>query len=120
MMTTWRRHSCLPGRDSSRPSWGLPRRQKRVETSLDPADTSVRATSAAVTQSGSTRTGRGSERRREFKVGRTPWSAAGQLAGLPLVGHRLIVRGKSGTGASRADQGVRPTTSVCAMSEVAR
>src|ERR1035441_10188383 len=36
-------------------------------------------------------------------VGRTPSSAAGPLAGL------LILRSSSGTRASRADQGVRPT-----------
>ena len=42
-------------------------------------------------------------------VGRTPWSAADALVGLPQWRKRLILRAKSGTRASRADQGVRPT-----------
>ena len=42
-------------------------------------------------------------------VGRTPWSAADALVGPPQWRKRLIRRAKSGTRASRADQGVRPT-----------
>src|ERR1035438_8607127 len=42
-------------------------------------------------------------------VGRTPWAAAAALVGLPQWRKRLILRAKSGTRASRADQGVRPT-----------
>src|SRR5690242_21789568 len=38
----WRRHSCLPGRDSSRPF--LPRAKTSAEMSLGAADTSVCAT----------------------------------------------------------------------------
>ena len=44
-------------------------------------------------------------------MGRTPWSAADALVGLPQWRTRLILRMKSGTRASRADQGVRPTNS---------
>ena len=44
-------------------------------------------------------------------VGRTPWSAADALVGLPQWRKLLILRAKSGTMASRADQGVRPTNS---------
>src|ERR1035441_6770048 len=48
-------------------------------------------------------------------VGRTPWSAADALVGLPRWRRRLILRAKSGTRASRPrghpDQGVRPTNS---------
>jgi hypothetical protein len=39
-------------------------------------------------------------------VGRTPWSAAGPLAGLWRA-----AQAKSGSGGTRADQGVRPTIS---------
>src|SRR5580698_7455161 len=47
-LTTWRGHSCLPGRDSSRPfSCATLAVTRSVETSLDAADTSVRATSVA-------------------------------------------------------------------------
>src|ERR1035438_926311 len=42
-------------------------------------------------------------------VGRTPWSAADALVGLPQWCKRLVLRAKSGTGASRANRGVRPT-----------
>ena len=46
-------------------------------------------------------------------MGRTPWSApwsaAGPLAGLPGRRRGLILRRSSGTRASRADEGVRPT-----------
>ncbi len=42
-------------------------------------------------------------------VGRTPWSAADALAGLPRIASDLDSVGESGTRASRADQGVRPT-----------
>src|SRR5437867_3667165 len=41
-------------------------------------------------------------------VGRTPWSAAGPLAGL-FVWVRIFLRPKSGSRGTRADQGVRPT-----------
>ena len=41
------------------------------------------------------------------KVGRTPWSAPGPLAGLFPVSEFLL-RQKSGTSACRADQGVCP------------
>src|ERR1035438_5750150 len=42
-------------------------------------------------------------------VGRPPWSAADALVGLRQWRERLILRAKSGTRASRADRGVRPT-----------
>ena len=42
-------------------------------------------------------------------VGRTPWSAADALVGLPQWYKCLILRARSGTRASRADRGVRPT-----------
>jgi hypothetical protein len=42
-------------------------------------------------------------------VGRTPWSAAGPLAGFLKVGNGLILRENSGPRGTRADQGVRPT-----------
>jgi hypothetical protein len=42
-------------------------------------------------------------------VGRTPWSAADALVGLCVPCVKLIGWLDSGTGASRADQGVRPT-----------
>src|ERR1035438_5575819 len=44
-------------------------------------------------------------------LGRPPWSAAAALVGLPQWRKHLILRTKSGTRASRADQGVRPTNS---------
>jgi hypothetical protein len=45
-------------------------------------------------------------------VGRTPWSAAGPLAGFLKVGNGLILRENSGSRGTRADQGVRPTDEV--------
>ena len=42
-------------------------------------------------------------------VGRTPWSAADALVGLVRRFKDLILRGKSGSRGTRADQGVRPT-----------
>ena len=42
-------------------------------------------------------------------MGRTPWSAAGPLAGFLKVGNGLILRENSGPRGTRADQGVRPT-----------
>src|ERR1019366_428713 len=44
-------------------------------------------------------------------VGRPPWSAADALVGLLRWRKRSILRAKSGTRASRADRGVRPTNS---------
>src|ERR1039457_6373004 len=44
-------------------------------------------------------------------VGRTPWSAADALVGLLPWRKRSILRAKSGTRASRADRGFRPTNS---------
>ena len=41
-------------------------------------------------------------------VGRTPWSAAGPLAGFLKIGSGLL-RENSGSRGTRADQGVRPT-----------
>jgi hypothetical protein len=43
-----------------------------------------------------------------FVVGRTPWSAAGPLAGSSMASERSIRREKS-VRSGRADQGVRPT-----------
>ena len=44
-------------------------------------------------------------------VGRTPWSAAGPLAGLSPSGEHLILGQESASRGTRADQGVRPTSS---------
>src|ERR1035438_4211091 len=44
-------------------------------------------------------------------VGRTPWSAADALVGLPRWPERLIPRAKGGGRAPRADRGARPTRS---------
>jgi hypothetical protein len=43
-------------------------------------------------------------------VGRTPWSAADALVGLPTAGCGWCHWAKSGSRGTRADQGVRPTS----------
>jgi hypothetical protein len=43
-------------------------------------------------------------------VGRTPWSAAGPLAGFFGLPACLILRPKNGSTGTRADQGVCPTS----------
>jgi hypothetical protein len=42
-------------------------------------------------------------------VGRTPWSAAGPLAGFFGLSVRWILKTKSGSRGTRADRGVCPT-----------
>ena len=44
-------------------------------------------------------------------VGRTPWSAADALVGLPRRCKNLILRTRNGSRGTRADEGVRPTIS---------
>jgi hypothetical protein len=44
-------------------------------------------------------------------VGRTPWSAADALVGLPRRCKNLVLRTKNGSRGTRADEGVRPTIS---------
>jgi hypothetical protein len=46
----------------------------------------------------------------ELVVGRTPWSAADALVGLPTAGYGWSHWASGGSRGTRADQGVRPTS----------
>src|SRR5882672_11483033 len=52
-------------------------------------------------------------------VGRTPWSAAGALAGLLRGVQRCVAAGKRRAGGLAADHGVRPTIMRCESGQTA-